>query len=102
MPDKRIIAIQVSPRAYDEIQMLRGERTWTKYLLELMTLENPQNEVLTAELLELGKPKTERPKAEEKPAKIKGIKAETTELVKGGVAVDLSKIGKHKEIEAEV
>jgi len=61
---KRIIAIAVSPKAYDEILTLKGERTWTKWLLELMLLEKPGHEVLYAELSDLVKPKTEKPKAE--------------------------------------
>lgn len=62
---KRIIAIAVSPRAYDEILTLKSERTWTQWLLELMSIENPMDEVIADELLELVKPKTKKPPAEE-------------------------------------
>ena len=91
--DKRIIAIAVSPRAYDEILKLKGERTWTKWLLELMSIENPTNEVLTDELLELVKPKTEKPKTQPKPKK---------EKAKVAVEAEAEVIAKAVEAEAEI
>ena len=123
--DKRIIAIAVSPRAYDEILKLKGERTWTKWLLELMSIENPTNEVLTDELLELVKPKTEKPKTQPKPKKEKAkvaVEAEAEVIAKaveaeaepapevefgkvdpctGGTPIDIRKIGKNKKVEVE-
>jgi len=119
MADKRIIAIAVSPKAYDEILKLKGDRTWTEWLLELMLLENATNEVLQSELT---KPKAiEVPtpisieKAEPKPKKAKAeAKAETKSEVEpevefgkvdpltGGVPIDIKKIGKNKKAEVEV
>lgn len=99
---KRIIAIAVSPKAYDEISNLKGDRTWTKWLLFLMLLENPTNEVLNNELLGFTKLKLE---AEPKPKKAKveaKAVAEPEGTLPGGVPVDLSKIGKHKKVEVGV
>ena len=121
---KRIIAIAVSPKAYDEILKLKGERTWTKWLLELMLLEKPGHEVLYTELSDLTKlkaepkpkkakaekAKVERAKAEKISARLKArveAKAEPEPEVEygkvdpktGGTWVDISKIGKHEEIE---
>lgn len=65
MADRRIIAISVSPKAYDEIQKLKGKRTWTRWALEMALLENPDNDALKAELASLSKhePKAEKPKS---------------------------------------
>jgi len=113
---KRIIAIAVSPKAYDEILTLKGERTWTRWLVELMLEEIPTNEILQSEFSELTKTKEEKPKAEpkaEKPkvelkpkkAKVKAeAKAEPQPEVEygvvnhktGGTPVDISKIGRHE------
>ena len=125
---KRIIAIAVSPRAYGEILTLKGDRTWTKWLLYLTLLENPTNETLTDELLELVKAKTEKPKseavveaakpkAEPKPKRVKkalihplykqvGEKSEAEPGIKygypdektGGTPVDINNIGRHEEV----
>ncbi|GAH64060.1 unnamed protein product [marine sediment metagenome] len=77
MADRRIIAIAVSPKAYDEIQKLKGDRTWTDYVIELALLENPQNQVLTDELANLPKKevKEQKPKAEKKAKKVKKAEA---------------------------
>jgi len=77
MADRRIIAIAVTPKAYDEIQKLKGDRTWTGYVIELALLENPQNQVLTDELANLPKKevKEQKPKAEKKAKKEKKGKA---------------------------
>ena len=135
---KRIIAIAVSPRAYGEILTLKGDRTWTKWLLELMLHESPINKVLNEELacvdaLKFAKPKAEKPKVEpkaekpkvekpkaepkaEKPKaepKPKKPKAKAVAILEaepeveygkvnpktGGTWVDISKIGRHEEIE---
>lgn len=107
--DRRIIAIAVSPKAYDEILTLKKDRTWTKWLVELMLLENPTNEILKDEFSELTKTKEEKPKAEPKPKKAKAkVEAKSepqpapgkTETVKGGVPVDISQIGTHEADEA--
>jgi len=74
--DKRIIAIAVTPRAYDEIQRLKGNRTWTQYVLESMVILHPKNDILTDEYEASKKePKQQKPKAE-KPKKEKKAKAE--------------------------
>jgi len=66
--ERRIIAISVSPPAYDEIQKLKGERTWTRWALEMALIEHPDNEVIKAELENQPKkePKPEKPKKAKK------------------------------------
>ena len=117
---KRIIAVAVSPKAYDEILTLKGDRTWTRWLVELMLLQNPTNEILQGEFSELTKTKEEKPKAEPKAEKPKAEKpkkakkatepvAETKPEAKveigkvdpstGGTPVDISKIGRREEAE---
>ena len=54
-PDRRIIAIAVSPKCYDEIQKLKADRTWTRWAVEMALLEHPDNETLKAELDSLPK-----------------------------------------------
>ena len=79
MADRRIIAIAVSPKAYDEIQKLKGGRTWTGYVIELALLENPQNQVLTDELANLPKKEVKEQKPKAKKEK-KGKAAVETEV----------------------
>ena len=116
--DKRIIAIAVPPKAYDEILKLKGARTWTKWLIELMLLENPTNEILNNEMHGFTEPKAEKPKAEPKPrkaeAKARVIEAETKaeqefkvefgkiDPLTGGVPIDIKKIGRDRKVEVEV
>lgn len=85
MADRRIIAIAVTPKAYDEIQKLKGDRTWTGYVIELALLENPQNQVLADELANLPKKevKEQKPKAEKKAKKEKKAKVEKAVEVTG-------------------
>ena len=67
MADRRIIAIAVTPKAYDEIQRLKGNRTWTQYVLEGMVILHPKNQILEDEYKASQKePKTPKPKAEKK------------------------------------
>ena len=98
MADRRIIAIAVSPKAYDEIQKLKGVRTWTGYVIELALLENPQNQVLTDELANLPKKevKEQKPKAEKKAKKVK--KAEAS----GEDKVAMVILEEHEPTEAEL
>ena len=63
MAEKRIIAIAVSPTAYDEIRRLKGQRTWSGYVLGLTLLENPENKILNDELANLTKHKPNGKKA---------------------------------------
>lgn len=77
MPDRRIIAIAVSPRAYDEILKLKGKVTWTDFTLRAVNALIGSNAILEEEIANLPKPK---PKAEKpKPKKEKKAKAEKTE-----------------------
>jgi len=76
MPDRRIIAIAVSPRAYDEILKLKGKVTWTDFTLRAVNALVGSNAILEEEIANLPKPK---PKAEKpKPKKEKKAKAEKT------------------------
>ena len=74
MAEKRIIAIAVSPRAYDEILKLKGKVTWTDFTLRAVNALAGSNAILEEEIANLPKPK---PKAEKpKPKKEKKSKAE--------------------------
>ena len=70
MPDRRIIAIAVSPRAYDEILKLKGKVTWTDFTLRAVNALVGGNAILEEEIANLPrpKPKAEKPKPK-KPAK---------------------------------
>jgi hypothetical protein len=68
-PDKRVIAIQVTPKAYDEIQRLKGELTWARFTIECVLARVGDNSILQDELANLPKPKEPKPpkpKAEKK------------------------------------
>jgi hypothetical protein len=108
---KRIIAIAVSPSAYDEILNLKKGRTWTRWLVELMLLEAPTSKILNKEMQGLTKKPKAEPKAEkvkaEKPKrdrKAKKVKVDPQPEVKygevdpntGGTPIDISKIRSHK------
>lgn len=78
MPDRRIIAIAVTPKAYDEILKLKGKSTWTNFTLMAVVKLVGGNPILEGEIAALPKkaepkPKVEKPKAEkptaEKPTK---------------------------------
>ena len=76
MPDRRIIAIAVSPRAYDEILKLKGKVTWTDFTLRAVNALVGSNAILEEEIANLPRPK---PKAEKpKSKKEKKAKAEKT------------------------
>jgi hypothetical protein len=67
--DRRVIAIQMLPKAYDEIQRLKGEETWTKFIIECVQAKVGDNSILQDELANLPKPKVPKPpnpKAEKK------------------------------------
>jgi len=67
--DRRVIAIQMLPKAYDEIQRLKGEETWTKFIIECVLAKVGDNITLRDELANLPKPKEPKPpkpKAEKK------------------------------------
>jgi len=69
--ERRIIAISMLPKAYDEIQRLKAEETWTKFIIECVLAKVGDNSILQDELASLVKePKkaaveTEVPSAEE-------------------------------------
>ena len=74
--ERRIIAIQMLPKAYDEIQRLKGDETWTRFIIQcVMHLPGEgDNHILKDELASLTKePKAEKPKTK----KGKTKKAET-------------------------
>jgi len=74
---KRIIAIQMLPKAYDEIQRLKGEETWTRFIIQCVLAKVGDNSILQDELASLEeKPKAKKPKA---PAKVKKDKAKVEE-----------------------
>lgn len=79
--EKRIIAISVSLKAFDEVQRLRGERTWTGWLLQLIAKEHPDNQVIKDEIANLPKKKAkaEKPRKEKKAKSSKKAKAEKTD-----------------------
>lgn len=68
MPDRRIIAIAVSPRAYDEILKLKGKMTWTDFTLRAVNALVGSNAILEEEIANLPKPKkAAKPEPKEKP-----------------------------------
>ena len=71
--ERRIIAIQMLPNAYDEIQRLKGEETWTRFIIQCVLAKVGDNSILQDELASLTKePRAEKPKAKkEKQAKVK-------------------------------
>jgi len=104
MAGRRIIAIAVTPKAYDEIQKLKGDRTWTGYVIELALLENPQNQVLTDELANLLKKevKEQKPKAEKKAKKEKkAAKNEKVEKAEAETEVPSAEEAERVEVEGE-
>ena len=74
--DKRIIAIQMLPTAYDEIQRLKGEETWTRFIIECVLAKVGNNDILQGELESLIKAKDVAPPKAEKPKKVKKAKVE--------------------------
>lgn len=104
MADRRIIAIAVTPKAYDEIQKLKSDRTWTGYLIELVLLENPRNQVLTDELANLPKKevKEQKPKAEKKAKKEKkAAKSEKVEKAEAETEVPSAEEAERVEVEGK-
>ncbi|MBA7596788.1 hypothetical protein ES703_03777 [subsurface metagenome] len=85
--DKRVIAIQMLPKAYNEIQRLKGEQTWTRFIIECVLAKVGDNTILQEELAgliaeaEARKVKVEKPKAKKgkKAAKTKATGEEPTE-----------------------
>ncbi len=79
MPDRRIIAIAVSPRAYDEVLKLKGKVTWTDFTLRAVNALVGSNAILEEEIANLPrpKPKAEKPKSKkEKKSKAEKSKPE--------------------------
>ena len=80
MAEKRIIAIAVSPRAYDEVLKLKGKVTWTDFTLRAVNALVGSNAILEEEIANLPKPKpkAEKPKSKkDKKAKAEKSKPET-------------------------
>jgi len=75
--DRRVIAIQMLPAAYTEIQRLKGDETWTKFIIECVIAKAGDNSILKDELASLPEPKEPKPKAEKK---AKGKKAAKTKV----------------------
>ena len=70
--ERRIIAIQMLPKAYDEIQRLKGEETWTRFIIQCVLAKAGDNSILKDELASLTKEsKEQKPKAEKKAKKEK-------------------------------
>jgi len=62
--ERRVIAIQMLPKAYDEIQRLKGEEIWTRFIIQCVLAKVGDNSILQDELASLTKePKAEKPKA---------------------------------------
>ena len=53
--ERRIIAIQMLPKAYDEIQRLKGEETWTRFIVQCVLAKVGDNSILQDELASLTK-----------------------------------------------
>ena len=51
--ERRIIAIQMLPKAYDEIQRLKGEETWTRFIIQCVLAKVGDNSILQDELASL-------------------------------------------------
>ncbi len=78
---RRIIAIQMLPKAYDEIQKLKAEETWTRFIIQCVLAKVGDNSILQDELASLVKePKEQKPKAEKKAKKVKTEVAVDTEV----------------------
>ncbi|MCL0077211.1 hypothetical protein M1O12_04245 [Dehalococcoidia bacterium] len=73
--DRRIIAIQMLPRACDEIQRLKGGETWTRFIIQCILAKVGDNSILQDELASLAK----EPKAE-KPKKVKATRKGKTDV----------------------
>ena len=69
MVEKRIIAIAVSPRAYDEILKLKGKVTWTDFTLRAVNALVGSNAILEEEIANLPRPKPKAAKPEPKKEK---------------------------------
>ena len=62
------------PKAYDEIQRLKGEEIWTRFIIQCVLAKVGDNSILQDELASLVKePKAEKPRVE-KPKKVKATR----------------------------
>lgn len=108
MADRRIIAIAVSPGAYDEIQKLKGDATWTDFTLRAVDALVGGNIVLTDELDNLRKKaekkvKEPKPKAEKKgkKGKAKAAKSEKVEKAEAETKVPSAEEAERVDVEGE-
>lgn len=81
MPDRRIIAIAVTPKAYDEILKLKGKDTWTAFVLHATVKYVGGNEILEREIDALPAKKEPKPKAEKKAKEPKSKKVKKEKVV---------------------
>ena len=82
--ERRIIAIQMLPKAYDEIQKLKGEETWTRFIIQCVLAKVGDNSILQDELASLVKePKTKTAETEVPSAE----EAERVELEGGEILI---------------
>ena len=98
MADRRIIAIAVTPKAYDEIQKLKGNRTWTQYVLEGMVILHPKNPILEDEYQALQK--EPKPKAEKKAKKEKKA-AKSEKVEKAAVETEVPSAEEAERVDVE-
>jgi len=100
--DKRVIAIQMLPKAYTEIQRLKGKLTWTQFIIKCVMSKVGDNTILQEELAGLiaeakaRKDKAEKPRAE-KPEKVEKPKAEKP---KKAVKAEIAKEPTEAELKA--
>jgi len=100
--EKRIIAIQMLPKAYDEIQRLKGEETWTRFIIQCILAKVGDNSILQDELASLVKePKAEKPKVE-KPKKVKATRKGKAKVQEPAAEVTGEREPTENELKAEV
>jgi len=83
--DRRVIAIQMLPKAYDEIQRLKDKETWTKFIIECVLAKVGGNIILQDELANLPKPKAEKKGKKAGKAEVPGKPGATETKNKGGL-----------------
>jgi len=95
--ERRIIAMAVKPRAYDEIQSLKGEETWTRFIIQCVLAKVGDNSILQDELADL----TKEPKAE-KPKKVKATRKGKAKVQESSAEVTEEPAGEPTEDELKV
>lgn len=95
--ERRIIAIQMLPKAYNEIQRLKGEETWTRFIIQCVLAKVGDNSILQDELASL----TKEPKAE-KPKKVKATRKSKAKVQEPAAEVTGERQPTENELKAEV